>query len=190
MAVRALLARDSGRGMVNKATHKCRRVVAVAAVGRWGNGYMTSDHAGGTQSIVTGLTRDGVPRQCPVIERTTQVESGGGVAAVTGLSNVARIGVRIRRRVFPGNRYAIGHHTPAIMAAALTAGARHDNLGIGVIRKRSRECRRGMTRVAFRGNAWVPRRTGIARGTNRDRAVVAGRAAASDTGVIERSVGI
>ena len=97
MAGRALLACDRERGMVDKPAHKCRCVVTAAAVGSRSDGYVTRSHADGTQPIVTGLTRDGVPRQCPVIERTAHAESGGVMAAVAGLSNVARIGVRIRR---------------------------------------------------------------------------------------------
>lgn len=90
MAVRALLAGDRGRGMVNKPAHERRRVVTVAAVRRWSNGYVTTNHAQGIQSIVTGLTRDGVPRQDTVVEHTAHVEGGGVVADVTGLRNVAR----------------------------------------------------------------------------------------------------
>ena len=76
------------------------------------------------------------------------------------------------------------------MATALTAGTRHDDLRIGVIQKRRRECRCGVTGVAFHGNAGVPRRIGIARGTNGDGAVMTGGTASGDTGVVERSVGI
>ena len=160
--------------MVDKPADECRRVVAVAAVGSWSNGYVTGDHARGAQSIVTGLTRDWVPRQYPVIEHAAHVERGGVMATVTGLSDVAGIGVRVRRRIFPWNRDAIGHHAQAVMAAALSTRTRHDDLRIGVVRKRRRECRCGMTRIAFHRNARMTRRTGIARGADRDSAVVAG----------------
>ena len=97
MAVRALLAGDIRRGMVDEPAHECRSVVAVAAIGGWTDRYVTRNHACCAQSIVTGLTRDGVPRQYPVIEHTAHVERGGVMAAVARLSNVSRIGVRIRR---------------------------------------------------------------------------------------------
>jgi hypothetical protein len=58
---------------------------------------MPSDLTDGTQSIVTGLTSDGVPRQYAVIEHTAHVVIGDVVADVTGLSNVTRQRVRIRR---------------------------------------------------------------------------------------------
>jgi hypothetical protein len=74
------------------------------------------------------------------------------------------------------------------MAAGLTAGTRHDNRGIGVIRKRRRECHGGVTSDTFHGNTWMPRRTGIGVGSNRDSAVVTGRAASGDIRVIESSV--
>ena len=76
------------------------------------------------------------------------------------------------------------------MATALTAGARHDDSRIGVIREWRGECHRRVTGVAVDGNARMTRRIGIACGTDRDGAVVAGRAASSDTRVIERSVRI
>jgi hypothetical protein len=76
------------------------------------------------------------------------------------------------------------------MAASLTAGARYDDLCIGVIRERSLESRRRVTRVTFHGNTWMPCRTGIGVGANRDGAVVASGAASRDTSVIESSVRI
>lgn len=51
----------------------------------------------GTESIVTRLTRDGMPRQDTMIENTAQVERGDIVANLTGLSDVARQRVRMRR---------------------------------------------------------------------------------------------
>ena len=76
------------------------------------------------------------------------------------------------------------------MAAALTAGTRHDDLRIGVIWKRRSECHGGVTGVAFNRNAWMPRRIGSAVGTCGGRAVVTGGAASGDTRVIEGSVRI
>lgn len=76
------------------------------------------------------------------------------------------------------------------MAAHLTAGARYDDLGIGVIHKRGLERRRRVTGIAFHRNAWMPRGIGIGIGANRDSAIVTGRTDSSDTRVIERSVRI
>src|SRR5512139_3630729 len=95
MAVRALLARDIGRGVVDKPAYERRGVVTIAAVGSRSNGYVTGNHARRTQPIVTGPARDRVPRQYPVIEHTAHVERGGVVAAVAGLSDVARVGMRM-----------------------------------------------------------------------------------------------
>ena len=76
------------------------------------------------------------------------------------------------------------------MAARLTASARYDDLCIGVIRERSLESRRRVTRVTFHRNTRMPRRTGIGVSAHRDNAIVAGGAAPGDTSVIESSVGI
>ena len=115
-------ARDSGRLMVDKPTHERRRVVAVAAIGS--RGYMRRGLADGTESIVTGAAREGMTRQDTMIEYTAQVETGGVVANVTGLSDVARQRVRMRRRILAGNRHTIRLLARAIVAARLTAGAR------------------------------------------------------------------
>ena len=76
------------------------------------------------------------------------------------------------------------------MAVRLTAGARFDELGIGVIHKRGIERRRRVTGIAFHRNAWMPRGIGIGIGANRDSAIVTGRTDSSDARVIERSVRI
>lgn len=76
------------------------------------------------------------------------------------------------------------------MAARLTAGARYDDLCIGVIRERSFESRRRVTGIAFNGNTWMPGRARIGISADRNSAVVASRAASGDTGVIEGSVRI
>lgn len=183
-------ARDSRRLMVDKPTDERRRVVAVAAIGSQRRGDMRRGLTDGTESIVTRLTRDGVPRQDTVIENTAQVVRGGAVANVTGFSDVARQRVRMRRRILAGNRHTIRLHAQAIVAARLTAGARYDDLGIGVIQKRGLEGRRRVTGIAFHRNTWMPRGTGIGIGANRDSAIVTGRTDSSDTRVIERSVRI
>lgn len=182
VAIRASLARDLGRLMVDKPTDERRRVVAVAAIGSRQQIIMQSRRGltDGTESIVTRLTRDGVPRQDTMIENTAQVETGGVVAGVTGLSNEARQRVRMRRRILAGN-LRVG----AIVAAVPTAGARCDG---GVIHKRGIERRRGVTGIAFHRNTWMPIGSGI--GANRDSAIVTGRTDSSDTRVIERSVRI
>ena len=76
------------------------------------------------------------------------------------------------------------------MAARLTASARYDDLCIGVIRERSLESRRRVTGITFNGNTWMPAWARIGSSADRDGAVVAGRAASSDAGVIEGSVRI
>ena len=76
------------------------------------------------------------------------------------------------------------------MAACLAASARYDYFCIGVIRERSLESHRRVTGITFNGNTWMSRRAEIRRSADRDSAVVAGRAASSDTGVIESSVRI
>ena len=68
---------------------------------------MPSDLTGGTQAIVTRLTRDGMPRQYAVIEHPAHVVGGGVVADVTRLSDVTRQRVRMRCRALTGNRGAI-----------------------------------------------------------------------------------
>lgn len=190
MAGRALLAGDGGRGMVHKPARKGRRVVTVAAVRSRRNRYVTRDHADGAQSIVTGLTSDWMPCQHVVIECAAHVERGDVVARIASERDVAGVGVWTRCGVLSWNCDAIGHHARAVVASALTARSRHDDLRIGVIRKRCRECRRGVAGVALHRDAWVPRRIGVAGGTDCDGAVVTRRAAASDTGVVERPVGI
>lgn len=97
VAVRAILARDSGRGMVDKPADKRRRVVTVATVRSRRNGYMTSNPACGIQSVMTGLARYGVACQYAVIEHAAHVVTRDVVANVTCLSNVPCRGVRIRR---------------------------------------------------------------------------------------------
>ncbi len=190
VAGRASDARDSGRLMVDKPARERRRGVTVTAVGSRKSGYMPGDLTDGTQAIVTGLTRDRVPRQYTVIEHIAHVVAGGVVADVARLSNVSRQRVRMRCRDFPGDRRAIRQRTLAIVAARLTASARYDDLCIGVIRERSPESRRRMTGTAFHGNTWMPGRAQIGSSANRDSAVVAGGAASRDTRVIEGSVRI
>lgn len=97
MAVRAILARDSGRGVVDKPAHKRRRVVTVTTVRSRRSGYMTGNLACGIQSVMTGLARYGVACQYAVIEHAAYVVTGGVVAEVTGLGDVARGRVRVRR---------------------------------------------------------------------------------------------
>lgn len=161
VAGRATDARDSGRLMVDESARERRRGVTVTAVGSRKRGYMPGDLPCGAQAVVTRAARDGVPRQYAVIEHTAHVVAGGVVADVAGLRNVARRGVRIRRRVLAGNRHAIRHRARAIMAARLTAGTRHDDFRIGMIRERSleRSCR--VTGITFHGDVWMPRRARI-----------------------------
>lgn len=130
VAARASHARDSRRLMVDKPAHERRRVVAVAAIGSRQQIIMQSGRGltDGTESIVTRLTREGMPRQDTMIENTAQVETGGVVANVTGLSDAARSDVvrqrvRMRRRILACNRHTI-QQALAIVAAPLTAGAR------------------------------------------------------------------
>lgn len=176
--------------MVDKPAHERRRVVAVAAIGIQRRGDMRRGLTDGTESIVTRLTRDGVPRQDTMIENTAQVETGSVVAGVTGHSNEARQRVRMRRRILAGNRHTIRLLALAIVAARLTAGARYNDLGIGVIQKRGLERRRRVTGIAFHRNTWMPRGIGIGISANRDSAIVTARTDSSDTRVIERSVRI
>jgi len=183
VAARASHERDSRRLMVDKPAHERRRVVAVAAIGSQRRGYMRRGLTDGTESIVTRLTLDGVPRQDTMIENTAQVETGSVVAGVTGHSNKARQRVRMRRRILAGNLRVV-----AIVAVRLTAGARFDGLGIGVIRKSGLERRRRVTGIAFHRNTLMPIGSGI--GANRDSAIVTARTDSSDTRVIERSVRI
>ena len=186
MAGRASHARDSGRRMVDKTADERRRVVAVAAIGSRGD--MRKGFTDGTETIVTRLTLDGMPRQDTMIENTAQVIRGGGVANVTFFSDVARQRVRMRRRILAGNRHTIRLRL-AIVAARLTAFA-SDELGIGVIHKIGLERRRRVTGIAFHRNTWMPRGTGIGISADRDSAIVTGRTDSSDTRVIERSVRI
>lgn len=76
------------------------------------------------------------------------------------------------------------------MAAGLTAGTRHDHLGVVVIRKRRRERRCRVTGVTFHGNAWMPRRTRIGRSADGNSAVVAGGTTSGDARMIEGPVRI
>ncbi len=188
MAGRATHARDSGRGMVHEPADERRRVVTIAAVGSWSRGYVALDLARGVQSIMAGTAHYRMPRQYAVIEHPAHVVTRGGVADIARLSDVSGRGVRIRRRILAGNGRAISHCAPAVMATCLTASARHDDLRIGVIRKRSRESRCRVTGITFHGNVWMARRTGIGNGADRDSAVVTGGATSRDTRVIERPV--
>ena len=95
MTIRAIFTGNSGSGMVNKPTHKSRRVMAIATVRRGCSGYMIRNLTSGTQSIMTGFTRDGVSRQHTMIEYSAHVESGGVMAEITGLRNVTCIRMRV-----------------------------------------------------------------------------------------------
>lgn len=97
MAIRTGFAGDIGRGMVNEPAHKCRRVMAIAAVGSGCSGYMIRDLASGIQSIVTGFTCDWVPRQYAVIEYPPHVVTGGVMTKIASNSNVTRVRMRVRR---------------------------------------------------------------------------------------------
>ena len=129
-------------------------------------------------------------RQHAVVEHPAQVVARRAMAEVAGLRDVARGRVRIRRRILADDRHAVAHHARTVVAATLTAGARHDHLGIVVIRERRRERRRRVTRIAFRGDARMPGGARIGRRADRNGAVVARGATSRDTRMIERPVRI
>ena len=112
------------------------------------------------------------------------------MANVTGLSNVPRRRVRVRRGILAGDGRSVCHDALAVVAARLSASARHHDRWIAVIRERCLEGRRGMTGIALHGNARMARRTRIGSCTGRDRPVVTRGATARDVGVIERAVRI
>ena len=94
----------------------------------------------------------------------------------------------MRRRILSGDRDAISHCAHAVVAAGLTAGPRYHDRRIRMVRKGRAKCRRGMAIVAFYGNAWMPRWTGVGAGTNRDNAVVARRTRCGNRRVVESSI--
>lgn len=74
------------------------------------------------------------------------------------------------------------------MAAGRAAGAWDDNLWIGMIGKRRRKGRGGVTVITFHGNTRMPRRIGIGGRPNRGGAVVTSGTGFGDIGVIEGAV--
>jgi hypothetical protein len=66
------------------------------------------------------------------------------------------------------------------MTAGLTAGPRHNDRCIGMVRKGRAKCRRGVAVVTFYRNAWVASRIGIGAGPDRNYAVVTRRTRRGD----------
>ena len=108
-----------------------------------------------------------------MIEHATHVEAGGVMACIACLNDIAGVGMRVRCRVLPRDRHPIGRGTLAIVTARLAAGARHNDLWIGMIWKRRTKCYRRVTVIAFHRNARMSRLTGVGVSTNRGSAVVA-----------------
>jgi len=190
VAIRAQLARDRGRLVVDEPADESRRVVTIAAIRARGRRNVTGDLPNGTESVVTRAAWDRVTRQHAVIEHPAHVVARRVVAEVAGLRDVAGGWVRIRRRILPDDRYAAGHHARAVVTAGLTAGARYDHLRIVVIRKRRRERRGRVTRIALRGDAGMPCRARIRGSADCDSAVVACGATSGDARVVEGPIRI
>lgn len=129
---------------------------------------------------MAGFARDGMCRQYCVIEHASHLVTGRVVAEITCDRNIARGGMRIWRRILPGDRHAICQRAHTVMAAGLTAGPRYHNRWIGMVRKGRAECRRRVAIVTFHRNTWMTRRAGIGAGTNCDSAVVARRTRCSN----------
>jgi len=149
--------------------------VAITAVGSGCGRNVISNLACGIHPIMAGFAREGVSCQYVVIKYTGHIVTGRVVALVACNRNIARGGMRMRRRILSGNRYAICHCTHAVVAAGLAASARNDDCWIRMVRKGRSKCRRVVAVVTFYGNTRMAGRAGIGASTNGDSAVVTRR---------------